>query len=120
MEALIYWPCDTPPWKLHDELALINTSAPVHRAPRIELRLDPCKIASSIASDPEVGTLMLGTWSPELKNYLKNNPPYKSKLNKLNAKRNFHREQLKLSDIQFDLIVNKIRELLKLIFNYAP
>lgn len=120
MEALIYWPCDTPPWKLHDKLALINTSAPVQIAPRIELRLDPCKIANSTAPDPEVGTLMLGTWSPELKDYLKNNEPYKSRLNKLNARRNFHCEHLALSNIQFGSIVNRIREVMKLIFNYAP
>lgn len=117
MEALIYRPCNTPPWKLYDQLASIKTNEPVCIAPRIEVWLDLNKIVE--ANDPrrKVGTLMLGTWAPELKEALRTLQPYANKLTpKPRASRNFHCEDLTLSDIPFEKIVDRIRGALKLIF----
>ena len=118
MEAIIYSPCDTPPWKLHNKLDLITASELVQIAPRIEVWLDLCKIASLNDPNPIVGTLMLGTWSPKLKQTLKTDQYYASKLKpKPRANRNFHCESLSLHDIQFETIVERIRCALQLIFH---
>jgi len=70
--------------------------------------------------DPNVGTLMLGTWNQELKQALRTREPYASTLKRRpRAKRNFHCESLALSDIQFQSIECRIRNALQVIFDYA-
>lgn len=121
IEAIIDCRADTPYWKLPDDLAQINETEPFKIAPRIEVNFDLKRILDAKEpEDPSMGKLMLGTWSPTLKEHLKNNESYKSKLNKLNARRNFHSESLVLSDIPFGSIVTKIRQGLQLIFSHTP
>ena len=121
MEAIIFRPCDTSPWKLHAALASIHTSEPVTIAPRIEVKLDPNRICTADAHNPIVGTLMLGTWNSDLKQALRNNEPYASTLKrKQRANRNFHCEDLALSEIPFETIIPRIRRALTLIFNRNP
>jgi hypothetical protein len=121
MEAIIYRPCDTPPWKLQTALASIETSKPIQIAPRIEVWLDLNRIvAAADGPDPVVGSIMLGTWAPELKQALRTLKPYASTLTpRPRADRNFHYESLALSDIAFEKIIARIRRALRLIFDYA-
>lgn len=120
MEAIIYRPCDTPPWKLHSALASIKTSKPIQIAPRVEVWLDLNSIVTADGADPIVGSLMLGTWAPELKQALRTLEPYASLLKRRpRADRNFHWESLALSDIRFERIVPRIRNALRLICDYA-
>lgn len=120
MEAIIYRPCDTPPWKLYAALASIKTSKPIQIAPRIEVWLDLNRIVAPGGPDPIVGSAMLGTWAPELKQALRTLKPYASTLTRRpRADRNFHYESLALSDIPFEKIVARIRRTLRLIFDYA-
>ncbi len=120
MEAIIYRPCDTPAWKLHSALASIEADKPIQIAPRIEVWLDLNSIVTAEGPDPIVGSLMLGTWSPELKQALRTLEPYASTLKRRpRADRNFHCESLALSDIQFKNIVPRIRGTLRLICGNA-
>jgi len=120
MEAILYRPCDTPPWKLHPAIASIKTSKPIQIAPRIEVWLDLNSIVKADDLDPIVGSLMLGTWSPEVKQTLRTLEPYTSILKRRpRADRNFHYEYLPLSDIRFERIVSRIRRALRLICDCA-
>jgi hypothetical protein len=117
MEAILFRPCDTPPWKLHRVIASIKTSEPIQIAPRIEVWLDLNRIVKADDVDP-VGSLMLGTWSREVKQTLRTREPYTSILTRRpRADRNFHYESLPLSDIRFERIVARIRCALRLIFD---
>jgi hypothetical protein len=120
MEAIIYRPCDTPPWKLHSALASIETSKDIQIAPRVEVWLDLNSVVTADGPDLIVGSLMLGTWAPELKQALRTLEPYASILKRRpRADRNFHCEPLALSDIPFAKIVPRIRDTLRLICDYA-
>jgi hypothetical protein len=119
MEAIIR-PCDTAPWKLHSALGSINTSKSIQIAPRIEVWLDLNRIATADDRDPAVGSLMLGTWAPELKQALRTLEPYSTSLKRRpRADRNFHHESLTLSDVRFEKLIPRIRDALRLICDYT-
>ena len=93
---------------------------PIQIAPRVEVWLDLNSVVMADNPDPPVGSLMLGTWTPELKQALRTHEPYATSLKRRpRADRNFHHESLALSDIRFEKIIPRIRDALRLICDYT-
>jgi len=117
MEAIIYSPFDTPHWTLNRAFRAIPQVSPLQIAPRIEIWLDPIKLSQARNEHLEIGTLMLGTWSRDFKSIVSSQEPYRSSL-KRRGNRHFHSEPLTLADLPFSCMVQRIRRMMQLIFDY--
>jgi hypothetical protein len=114
MEAIIWQPLErTSPWRMHDVFLPLFNQEPFQIAPRIEVWLDPRYLSEN---ENKAGEIMLGTWSDTLKKYFKEQEPYKSILQPKGS-RNFHREFVGLPDLPFMKLANRLRSLIKNIFN---
>jgi hypothetical protein len=116
MEAILHCPLDSSiSWMLPERLARMYEERPFQIAPRLEVWLDLRRLAE--AQDPhcEVGQIMLGTWSDDLKEMIRNVEPYRSQLNRCGA-RNFHREKIHLQELPFDRLADRLRGMLGLLF----
>jgi hypothetical protein len=117
LEALIHQPFDTPGWTLHSQFKAIQASRPLCIAPRLEVRLNPATLVEKRSLEQEVGFLMLGTWTPEFKQVMKEVEPYKSTLKRRpHADRNFHCETVRVADLPFSQMTQRIRDMMQLIF----
>lgn len=116
MEAILHNPYDsTQSWRMDDQFSALFAKTPFQIAPRIELWLDPVQLAGA-GDSTEVGKLMLGTWSNDLRQTLRENEPYKSRLSP-SGRRNFHREPVGLADLPFSRLADRIRKMLTNVFD---
>jgi hypothetical protein len=91
---------------------------PVLLAPRLEIWLDLPRLATGRSTAEPVGSLMLGTWSSEFKAAVKQREPYRNVLKpKPRADRNFHCEPLHVRDLPFSQMTQRIRDMMRLIFD---
>jgi PD-(D/E)XK nuclease superfamily len=111
MEAILYNPFDPKlSWRMHDQFRALFAETPFRIAPRVELRLDPVRLA--VAEDrTEVGKLMLGTWSNDLRQMLREKEPYKSRFKPFGS-RNFDKQPVCLADLPFSRLADRIRKML--------
>jgi hypothetical protein len=120
MEALIHRPADMRSWRLQDPLRDIAEQHNAVIAPRVEVWLDMGRIADDPDADLEIGHLVLGTWTSELQQILRTRQPYASSLRRRpKAKRNFHCEPLRISDLPYARASDRIRGALRLVFDRA-
>ena len=93
-------------------------SNPFQVAPRIEIWLDPVRIAREQNPSLEVGHIMLGTWSKEFRDHIRNREPYVSRLHPIGS-RHFHREKIPLRELSFSSLAGRLRAMLSLMFEPA-
>lgn len=120
METIFFNPI-TPSehWKPGEEsLKALYGSNPFQVAPRIELWLDPARIAREQHPSLEVGRIMLGTWSKEFRDHIRSRDPYVSRLRPIGS-RHFHREMISLRDLSFSSLAGRLRAMLSLMFEPA-
>lgn len=118
MEALIYQPFAAGPgWRMHRCFEPSYRAKPFCIAPRLEVWLALDRLVEQANDTTEVGNLMLGTWSEEIKQTMRDREPYKSTLTSLANKRNFHRESVLLRDLPFGRLADRLRRMLPLIFD---
>jgi hypothetical protein len=115
LDALIYQPFDTPGWKLHSAFRAIHEKNPLKFRPRLEISLDLPSLVKE--KEAPIGKLKLGTWSPEFIAMVKQTEPYSKTLkSKSKAKVNFECQCVYVHDLPFHLMVERIRETMRLIF----
>jgi hypothetical protein len=118
MEAIIYHPLQTPGWTLQSPFLQIANSDSLHIAPRLEVWLDPSSLVQKRNASEVVGKLMLGTWTSEFKKSIKELSPYRTTLKpRPRAQRNFHCEDVLVSDLPFSRMTERIRAMMQLIFD---
>ena len=117
MESILFNPFDPKmSWKMHESFTSLYKTAPFQIAPRLELRLDPAWLAQRLDIDLEVGKVMLGTWSDDLKRTLREREPYRSRLRPAGS-RNFHREWVRVQQLPFQHLAGCLRRTLGVIFD---
>jgi hypothetical protein len=116
METIIRRPFDMPEWSLHSTFRAIHEKETVLLAPRLEIWLDLPRLATGRNTAEPVGSLMLGTWSSEFKAAVKQLEPYRNIL-KPRGSRNFHCEPLYVRDLPFSQMAQRIRDMMRLIFD---
>jgi hypothetical protein len=113
MEALLYDPLGMKcAFRMHDVFSSVFERERFSLAPRIEVWLDPRSLLQQ--SEPILGTIMLGTWSEELKHFMLENSPYREKLRR-RGPRNFHYEDVLLEDIPFLRMAQRLEAMLRLV-----
>lgn len=117
METIFFNPiAPSEHWKPIDEsLTAVYGSTPFQVAPRIEVRLDPAQIAGK---QDQVGRIMLGTWSKEFRDHIRNREPYVSRLHPIGS-RHFHQELIPLRDLSFSSLAGRLRAIVSLMFEPA-
>jgi hypothetical protein len=116
MEAILHRPFDPHSrWTMHPAFAPLYEQRQFQVAPRLEVWLDLKRIAEAQDPHREVGQIMLGTWSDDLRGMLRDMEPYKSNLKRCGP-RNFHREMIQLQELPFDRLAERLRRLLGLLF----
>jgi hypothetical protein len=116
MEAILYNPFNlNNRWTMHSSFASLYEKGPFQIAPRLEIWLDLKRLVEVQDPNLEVGKLMLGTWSDDLKRMLREVEPYRSQL-KPSGSRNFHRETIQLHELPFRHLTERLRGLLSVLF----
>lgn len=111
MEAILFKLFDlNSRWMMHSIFASLEEK-PFQIVLRLEVWLDPKRLAEA----QDLGKLMMGTWSDDLKRRLREIEPYRSQL-KPAGPRNFHREIIHLHELPFDRLAERLRGMLGLLF----
>lgn len=112
MAAILFNPFDpNSRWMMHSIFASLYEKEPFRIALRLKVWLDPKRLAEA----QDLGKLMMGTWSDDLKRRLREIEPYRSQL-KPAGPRNFHREIIHLHELPFDRLAERLRGMLGLLF----
>jgi hypothetical protein len=119
MEVLLHAPLKPNDcWTLRSDFSPLFEREPFQLAPRIELWLDPRRITKDRDQNSAVGYLMLGAWGDQFKATMRTKERYRSMF-KRSGQRNFHREILRVRDLPFESLSNRLRTILALLFNRA-
>jgi len=125
MEAVLYQPKQMPdPWRLRADLEphLFTPSGQIELIPRFELWGMGTLAEGNVDPEASVGNWLLGIYGgvpKDLWRFVQSQEPYASKLNG-SSRRNFHYVPVRFTDLRFDRLEAKLRDLLGFAFESDP